>query len=282
MSTHLHTIANKYLKSLESRGLSEHHIRATRCRVKKIVSAFPANPVESIKLEDLEDFLHRSGGSPKTKHHVATVLKGIFQWAQDHNYIPEDRRHAASRLKAPKVRPVEPGIFTPQEMQRMLRCATELDPSLIWVMHYLILGGFVGIRTAEIERLQWSDILLDHGCVRMSHRITKTGARRVAYIPENGVAWLRLAPGKGSVLPNVGHQNLQRYALMAAKPAGVTWKHNGLRHSYVSYAMARARNAWEVAEQVGNTPKILQASYKGLVLPAEAEEWFNITPDNTL
>jgi hypothetical protein len=76
--------------------------------------------------------------------------------------------------------------------------------------------------------------------------------------------------------------NLNRYIGNLAKEAGVEWKNNALRHSYVTYAMAQERDAWKVAEQVGNSPRVLQAHYKGLVLATDATEWFGITPDNTL
>lgn len=283
MSTHLHTAGQKYLKSLETRGLSIQHIRTVKYRLNKIIKAFPSRPMDSIKLEELEKFVDNYEGSARTKHHLIAVLKSLFHWAQDHDLLSPDRITAAHRLKSPKDVPAEPGIFTPEEMRRMLRCAVNMEPHLLWVLHVLVLGGFCGIRTAEIHRLNWSDILLDHSCVRLSQRITKTGSRRIAKIPENGVEWLRLTLRSGKVIPeNVYPQNIQRYMLQASTAAMVEWKHNGLRHSYVSYAMAQARNAWEVAEQVGNSPKILQAHYKGLVLPAEAEEWFSLSPETTL
>ena len=44
------------------------------------------------------------------------------------------------------------GIFTPEELNRLLSAAQENVPD---VLGFLVIGAFAGLRMAEIERLTW-------------------------------------------------------------------------------------------------------------------------------
>ena len=64
------------------------------------------------------------------------------------------------------------------------------------------------------------------------------------------------------------------------KDAGLTrWPKNGLRHSFASYRLAAIHDAPRVAAELGHTsPKMLYGVYRELVLPEEAERYWNIGP----
>ena len=59
----------------------------------------------------------------------------------------------------------------------------------------------------------------------------------------------------------------------------MTWKRNGLRHSYISYRVAQTQNVAQTALEAGNTPKIIFSNYRELVKPADAVKWFGIEPE---
>jgi hypothetical protein len=56
------------------------------------------------------------------------------------------------------------------------------------------------------------------------------------------------------------------------------WKHNGLRHSFISYRVAETQNVAQVALEAGNSPQIIFSNYRELVRPAEAKKRFAIAP----
>ena len=58
------------------------------------------------------------------------------------------------------------------------------------------------------------------------------------------------------------------------------WKHNALRHSFISYRVADIQNVAQVALEAGNSPQMIFQHYRELVRPAEAKAWFTIEPDN--
>ena len=54
-----------------------------------------------------------------------------------------------------KVRSSEIGILTPAEFARLLESASDET------LPYWTLGGFTGLRTAELERLDWAEVHFD-------------------------------------------------------------------------------------------------------------------------
>ncbi len=66
------------------------------------------------------------------------------------------------------------------------------------------------------------------------------------------------------------------------EPAGAfVWKHNALRHSFISYRVAQVQNVAQAALEAGNSPRMVFSNYRELVRPAEAAKWFAITPEST-
>jgi len=57
------------------------------------------------------------------------------------------------------------------------------------------------------------------------------------------------------------------------------WKHNALRHSFISYRVAQIQNVAQVALEAGNSPRMVFSNYRELVRAKDAEKWFGITPE---
>lgn len=56
------------------------------------------------------------------------------------------------------------------------------------------------------------------------------------------------------------------------------WKHNALRHSFISYRVAEVKNVAEVALEAGNSPQMIFQHYRELVRPEAAKAWFGLMP----
>ena len=68
--------------------------------------------------------------------------------------------------------------------------------------------------------------------------------------------------------------------LRAASKAGIAWKHNGLRHSFISYRLADTQDVNRVALEAGNSPAMIFRHYRELVTPEQAATWFSIAPSH--
>ncbi|HTM53362.1 MAG TPA: hypothetical protein VL175_05010, partial [Pirellulales bacterium] len=101
-------------------------------------------------------------------------------------------------------------------------------------------------------------------------------ARRLVPISENLRAWLKpFRLPSGQVVPYRGVANV--HARIAAR-AGVEWKKNALRHSFVSYRLAQTSDPARTALEAGHDQTILFKHYRELVLPEMAARWFAIMP----
>jgi len=166
-------------------------------------------------------------------------------------------------------------------MARLLGAATkEFLPALA-------IGGFAGLRSPEIERLEWQEINLVERFIEVKKGKSKTAARRLVPITDNLAAWLGpYANCRGRVWPG-GHDDFydaqQRTAEATATEtlAAVKWKTNALRHSFISYRLATVQNVNQVALEAGNSPQMIFRHYRELVRPADAKKWFAIEPSGS-
>jgi predicted urease superfamily metal-dependent hydrolase len=79
-------------------------------------------------------------------------------------------------------------------------------------------------------------------------------------------------------LQKLKHQQQNDLMRDAGKDSGVPWKHNALRHSFISYQVAKHKNVNEVAMEAGNSPEMIFKHYRELVTKKAAEAWFGVTP----
>jgi hypothetical protein len=67
--------------------------------------------------------------------------------------------------------------------------------------------------------------------------------------------------------------------LRVATQAGITWKQNALRHSFISYRLALLQDVNRVALEAGNSPQMIFRHYRELATPDQARSWFAIAPE---
>ena len=81
----------------------------------------------------------------------------------------------------------------------------------------------------------------------------------------------KLRTQKGEVPPGAETAEIEGWEPFA-------WKHNALRHSFISYRLAAIQNTAQVALEAGNSPQMIFQHYRELVRAADAEKWFGVTP----
>ena len=165
-----------------------------------------------------------------------------------------------------------PGILTISEAARLLEAAT---PD---VLPYLAIGLFAGLRPAEIDRLDWSEIDFESGLIEVKAAKSKTAQGRFVTMQPNLREWLMpVRKHSGNVTPQNGFRQSFDQARDAA---GINdWPENALRHSFASYHLAHFKNAASTALELGHHDcRITFAHYRELVRPKEAERYWNIKP----
>jgi integrase len=152
---------------------------------------------------------------------------------------------------------------------------------------WLCIAGFAGLRTAEIQRLEWKNVDLAEKVIEVPASKSKTASRRLAPVTDNLFAWLQPYSnmhGRVTSFENMAKQldwlvrDINEQRKEDGQAADFKWKHNGLRHSFVSYRISQIKDVAQVALEAGNSPTVIHTNYRQLVSPSEAEKWFAISP----
>jgi integrase len=266
------------------RMVSEKYLYQLRLKLETFADKL-SGLIGNVTSEAINDFLAgMKKASGRTKNNYVQALNVLFEFARKERYVPRDH-DVMDEVDSAAETDFDIEIFTPDELARLLmHCPAPLAP-------VLVLGAFAGLRTAEIERLDWSEINLKSLLIEVKAKKAKTRARRLVPITPNLAAWLDSFrscttaerdqadghPTEGPVWP---HSLPYLFELQrdTAADAGVTWKHNALRHSYISYRVAAVKNVAQVALEAGNSPDIIFQHYRELVTKEAATGWFGITP----
>ncbi len=268
--------------------LSKVYLWDLKVRLNRFCSAFSMN-ISGVSGKLIQAWLDEMKGSGRTKQNYLRVVTALIRFAIRRKYLPKDAIEEVEAVQQAKEDNGETEIFTPAEMTEILTAAkAEMIP-------WLAIAGFAGLRTAEIQRLDWSEVNLAERHIQITASKAKTAARRLAPITDNLLAWLEPHAKKtGKVadferwwneIPKVADAvNAKREMATLLARKGHTkipefvWKHNAMRHSFCSYRLAAVKNTAQVALEAGNSPQMIHKHYQQLVTEAEAAKWFAIIP----
>lgn len=211
--------------------------------------------------------------APSTQAANLGRLSALFSYAKRRRWILVNPCDHVERVT---VEQKPPRILTPDECRRILTAA---GPAL---RPWLVLGLFVGLRPAEAERLEWTDIRLngDTSCVVVAAAASKVRRRRVIPMMPTARAWLALdAATDGRVVSS--HSTLRRARREASQKAGVPWSQDVLRHTHASMRIAAGADPFRLATEMGNSPRILLSHYVELATAGDAADFWGILPPQT-
>ena len=246
-----------------------------RARLNRFAAAFPKLHVSDFAGKDLAAYLADPKRSAIDRDNTRRVLSVFFGWAKLNHYA---KSNPVEEVPTPKKPDPPCEVFTPAELRLILAaCPADLLP-------FVAIQAFAGLRSAEVDRLDWKEIDFRRNLIRVEADKAKTGARRFVPITPALLEWLKPhAQLAGKVSPlNVNARLVKFRAKLAAaekEAERVEWRHNALRHSFASYALAKHEDAPKVALWCGHDVKTLLKHYRDLVAAEDAEDWFSIAPD---
>lgn len=279
-------VVAELLKVKGSRGASVRYAKDLRLRLERFAGDCNKDCC-NVTTADLQAWLDALSLAPQSYRNYRTVLHTLFEFAVARGYAADNPIESVEKLK---VRNGDIEIFKPVEIARLLESARANYPDFL---PSLAIGAFAGLRSAELERLEWKDIDFASRHIVVSASNAKTASRRIVPLCDNLAAWLAPYSGRqqGKVWPGESilfYKRQQQIALATAVEADeskgvkaqkpVEWKGNALRHSYASYRFALTGDAGRVAGECGNSAAVIHRHYRGLVKPADAERWFNVRP----
>jgi integrase len=262
-------LVEQLIAAKKADGASKRYVEDLRSRLPRFAREFGDQVVATITATAIDNWLRALPVGPTTRNNFRRTLVMMFNHAIARGYATSNP--AASAAKA-KVVDSPPGILTVQQTARLLEAASpELLP-------YIAIGAFAGLRRAELERLDWSDVHFDDAdLIEVTAQKSKTARRRFVKIQPNLREWLLpVRKHTGKVTPD----NFPKQFEAARISAGISeWPDNALRHSFASYHLAQFRDAAALALEMGHTDSgMIFNHYRQLVRPKEAERYWSIRP----
>lgn len=286
--------ATESLKTAKTGQISPTYLRTLGIQLDRIVEALGETPVSHLDAVKINEFISGirlrgtkspdgksipgKAASPKFRKHVLGAMRQLVRhsvargWLTkgvvDFEIVDTPRQGKGGTIH----------IFSPEEVEALLRHA---DADLV---PFLAIGAFAGLRSAEIERLDWSHVDLVAGHIEITAANSKTASRRLAPVTENLKAWLtpiHRKKGRVFAVSTAGGKLTERLQKLATTAGLTGWKKNALRHSFISYRVAAVQNVAQVALEAGNSPTIIFSSYRSLVTPLEAARFFAVVPAPT-
>jgi len=263
-------LVKELLKAKKADGVGERHLSDLDYRLRYFAEEFDGKLVAEITSADIDDWLRSLNVGAQTRNHYRANVLQAFNFAVRHGYAPINPVEGAAKAKVVGGRP---GILTVEQASALL---TNVPSN---VLPYFAVGLFAGLRRAEIERLDWSEIDFESGLIEVKAEKSKTAMRRFVTLQPNLREWL--LPNrklKGSVTPQP--ETFRQIFDNARTAAGISeWPDNALRHSFASYHLAAFKNAASTALELGHhDSRVTFAHYRELVRPKEAERFWKLRP----
>ena len=264
-------IYEEFLAAKKVDNASLRYLQDIQSRLGRFSKHF-AGDISHITTRELEEWIATLGCGPVARNSTRALVITLFNFAKQRGYLPKNQPSEADAIAVAKEPPAQIGIFTPEQMTALLEKA---GPQIV---PYLAIGGFAGLRHAELMRLDWSEIKLKEGHIEVTAQKAKTAQRRIVPIQGNLAKWLRPhALPAGKVFIGHGSRFLSKVTRVSKK-CGFEWPQNALRHSFASYRLAKCKSAAEVALEMGNSPRMVFQHYREIVTAGEAEKWWKVVP----
>jgi integrase len=216
--------------------------------------------------------------APRTLRNRITTWVTFLNRARDWKLLPATGKHAGDLLRKPVIPDAGKEILTVDQGRRLLAAVREHEPKL---EPYLLIAGWLGLRPSEIQRLTWEGFEWERKYLHVSTVVAKkTSTER--YVPIDG----RLLPALRSIYEKNGRKNKAKvcgfrsreFLSVLAREQGIlsVWPPDVLRHSFCSYRIAVLQSLDRVAEEAGNSPKILKSNYRKPLRATDGGEWWKL------
>jgi integrase len=263
--------ATELVEHRTAQGKSARYLRDLRERLARFTKSFAVD-IGSITTADVQRWLDGLGVGARSVKNYRGALSTLFSFAEARGYVARNCNPVVATEQPTSNGDGAIEIFTPQEIEKLLEHAPKR------FLPFLAIGAFAGLRTAEIERLDWKEIDTAGGFIHVSGAKAKTRSRRLVPILPNLAKWIASFTNRRGRVWTGNEKELLADRAAACQGAGLEWRDNGTRHSWISYRLADIQNAAQTALEAGNSPTMVFRHYRELVKPEAAKAWFAIGP----
>jgi integrase len=271
-------LVRRFIKSRTGAGCGKLYTNQLNVSLGSLGRMYSMLPASQLTRDAVERWLAGNGWAAKTRNNYLGDARALCAWAVEAGWMLVN-----PCLKIVKAREVREEIATLTLAQcgRLLKAAVE-DRE---VCGYVVLSLFCGIRRAEVGRMSWDSVDIEHGTVIVAEKhakATRARSRRVVDLHGNAIAWLRACYGASLPTGNICQGRFGDVWLAFRKPViGVDeWPHNAMRHTFASMHYAMWENEAKLQVQMGHeSAAMLHRNYRAIKTRTEAAAFWDLRPD---
>jgi integrase len=260
-------IKAEFARRLTAGEASQRHVDSMMETLRKFETQYTEVNVAQLTVNDIKSWLAGTDLAVKTRNRHLGYVQNMYNIAKGWGLISTN-----------PLDDVEPfhdtngyrkiAILTPEELIKFLKA---LRPEFL---PFFSICAFTGLRRAEVELLDWSEVKLDRDLIDLPPSKSKNRKRKLIEVSENLLAILKpFEQTQGAVLPP--KPGLQIIMNEAADKANIKWPQNVLRHSFASHAVALKGLTW-TAGQDDHSERVLKEDYWEAVTKEQAKKYWSI------
>ncbi|MCK4312969.1 MAG: tyrosine recombinase [Candidatus Cloacimonetes bacterium] len=263
----------QYIRTLISRGLSQHTITAYRKDILQL-NEFLKKYFEDEKVDlngitrlYLRDFLRElslKGRSNRTLARKATTVKNFFQYCEKNKLVI---KNPAVNLQIPKFDKTLPKYFTEKEMEALLNIPELSTKFGVRNKAILELIYSCGMRISEVAGCKMAQIDLNTKIIRImgkgnKERLVPIGRMAIKalksymrirnqFVSKDSNDTLFLSKSGKSLSADEIREILERYIMLVAKTKG--YSPHSIRHSFATHLISHGADLRAVQEMLGHS-----------------------------
>jgi len=243
---------------------------------------------------ELSDHVARPvDGRPPAKRTIRNRVAAwttFFHRCEALGWWPEGKKHPSVSVKRPRLDDKAPAIFTPETAAALVKLVATDAPQHL---PFLLIAGWLGCRPSECQRLRKTDFDFKQRLLHVRHDVARKTARerwvpmsaplarilqRLFKADAGGRLGMDQAGGRSAAKDKACRHHSQEAISALAREQGLIerWPADVLRHSFITYRLQELGSIDRTAEEAGNSPAEIRASYKRPIPPATWKRWQSI------
>jgi integrase len=275
-----------WLEKEELRDLTKDNLRK---RVNMFVNGMPNLRLVEFTADVVFSYLEKRNVARVSKDNDRRALSRFFGFCMDRPRRWIASNPARKEKRERRTNGVTPTVLSLEECKALLHAAQAHRNGRL--APYVALCLFGGLRPFEASRVDWNQINLKDGEIRLEPDQTKTKTGRVITICDTLSKWLKAHEGKPIFPANwrrdfdlikaeAGFGNPKRMSKALAKTRETwrEWPDDVMRHTAISHYFRKTGSYGQTAEQFGNSEAIIKRHYQGRVTSEDTKAFYSITP----